>query len=117
MGYVVDFYRKENGECPVELFIDSLDMKLQAKALRVINMLKAYGNTLREPYSKPLKGGIFELRTSFGSDTIRLLYFFSDGHLVVLTNGFAKKTQKTPPGEIEMALRYKADWIRRKKNG
>ena len=65
MGYVVDFYRKENGECPVELFIDSLDMKLQAKALRVINMLKAYGNTLREPYSKPRKGGIFELRTSF----------------------------------------------------
>ena len=40
MGYVVDFYRKENGECPVELFIDSLDMKLQAKALRVINMLE-----------------------------------------------------------------------------
>ena len=82
---VVDFYRKENGECPVELFIDSLDMKLQAKALRVINMLKAYGNTLREPYSKPLKGGIFELRTSFGSDTIRLFFSRMDTLLYLQT--------------------------------
>lgn len=76
MEYILDFYRKENGECPVELFIDSLEMKLQAKVLRAINMLKTCGNTLREPYSKPLKDGIFELRTSFGSDTVRVLYFF-----------------------------------------
>lgn len=115
LEYILDFYRKENGECPVELFIDSLEMKLQAKVLRAINMLKTCGNTLREPYSKPLKDGIFELRTSFGSDTVRVLYFFSEGRLVVLTNGFVKKTQKTPQKEIETALRYKADWIRRKK--
>ena len=114
MEYVLDFYKKENGECPVEIFIDSLDIKLQAKVLRAMNMLKTYGNTLREPYSKLLRDGIFELRTSFGSDTVRLLYFFSSGRIIVLTNGFVKKTQKTPRSEIEMALKYKADWNRRR---
>ena len=54
LEYTVEFYRKENGDSPVEEFIDSLDVKHQAKALRVISLLKAYGNTLREPYSKPL---------------------------------------------------------------
>ena len=117
MEYVVEFYRKENGDSPVEEFIDSLGIKHQAKVLRVINLLKAYGSTLREPYSKPLSDGIFELRTSLGSDTMRILYFFSEGKIIVLTNGFVKKTQKTPRGEIEIAKNYKEDWIRRKQNG
>lgn len=106
---------QKNGDSPVEEFIDSLDVKHQAKALRVISLLKAYGNTLREPYSKPLIDGIFELRTSLGSDTMRILYFFSGGKIVVLTNSFVKKTQKTPRGEIETARKYKEDWIERRK--
>lgn len=115
MDFTVDFYRKEGGESPVEHFLDSLDMKMRAKVLRAISMLSAYGNTLRDPYSKPLRDGIFELRVSLGSDIIRMLYFFAEGRLVILTNGFIKKTQKTPPGEIEIALKYKADWLKRRK--
>lgn len=76
MDFVIDFYRTEKGESPIECFLESLDMKMRTKALRVISMLKTYGNALREPYSKPLKEGIFELRVSLGSDIIRLLYFF-----------------------------------------
>ena len=117
MVFVIDFYRTEKGESPIECFLESLDMKMRAKALRAISMLKTYGNVLREPYSKPLKEGIFELRVSLGSDIIRLLYFFSGGRLVILTNGFVKKTQKTPVKEIETALKYKADWLRRKQHG
>ena len=117
MDFVIDFYRTEKGESPIECFLESLDMKMRTKALRVISMLKTYGNALREPYSKPLKEGIFELRVSLGSDIIRLLYFFSGGRLVILTNGFVKKTQKTPVKEIETALKYKADWLRRKQHG
>lgn len=118
MDFTVDFYRKEDGECPVERFLDSLSMRMRAKALRAISVLSAYGNALREPYSKPLRDGIFELRVSLGSDIVRMLYFFSEGHLVILTNGFVKKTRKTPSGEIETALRYRADWMeRRRANG
>lgn len=71
---------------------------------------------LREPYSKPLEDGIFELRVKVGSDISRVLYFFFVGRRVVLTNGFIKKTQKTPSAEIERAKRYRAEFISRKEN-
>ena len=60
--------------------------------------------------------GIFELRAKVGSDISRVLYFFVVGRTVVLTNGFIKKTQKTPPAEIERAKQYREDYLSRKGN-
>lgn len=75
------------------------------------------GNEFREPYSKHLEDGIFELRVKHGSDIARTLYFFIMGHKIVLTNGFVKKTQKTPKSEIELAKRCRTDYfIRREKH-
>ncbi|MFR4519353.1 MAG: type II toxin-antitoxin system RelE/ParE family toxin [Fusobacterium sp.] len=107
------FYEKENGEKPVEEFLLSLDNKMQKKAFGQLNILKEYGRTLREPYSKYIKDGIFELRIQFASDISRIFYFFYIGDKIVLTNGFIKKTQKTPQKEIEKALEYKKDFERR----
>ena len=84
--------------------------------VRIIEMLQKNGNRLREPESKPLEDGIMELRTKVGSDISRVLYFFVVGHKAVLTNGFVKKTQKTPRSEIERAKRYRADYLSRKEN-
>ena len=106
------FYEKENGEIPVKDFLDSLDIKMRKKALGQIVILESYGRTLREPYSKYIKDGIFELRIQFSSDISRIFYFFYVGDKIVLTNGFIKKTQKTPPKEIEKALKYKEDYER-----
>ena len=94
------FYKKENGEKPVEEFLLSLDSKMQKKAFGQLKILKEYGRTLREPYSKYIKDGIFELRIQFASDITRIFYFFYVGDKIILTNGFIKKTQKTPPREI-----------------
>ena len=58
-----------------------------------------------------------ELRAKVGSDISRVLYFFVVGHKVVLTNGFIKKTQKTPRSGIERAKKYRADYLSRKENG
>lgn len=69
---------------------------------------------MREPYSKAIRNGIFELRIKVATDISRVFYFFFDGKKIVLTNGFIKKTQKTPEKEIEKALEYKADYERRK---
>ena len=107
------FYEKENGEKPVEEFLLSLDNKMQKKAFGQLNILKEYGRILREPYSKYIKDGIFELRIQFASDISRIFYFFYIGDKIVLTNGFIKKTQKTPQKEIEKALEYKKDFERR----
>ena len=99
--------------CPVQELLDSLEPKLLAKILRTIDLLEINGPLLREPYSKPLENGIFELRTKQGSDITRVLYFFIVGKKAVLTNGFIKKSQKTPKAEKELAKKYKADYERR----
>lgn len=55
------------------------------------------------PYSENIGDGIFELRSIVGNNITRVLYFFMEGNTAILTNGFTKKTQKTPVGEIEKA--------------
>ena len=114
MGSIsVIFYETEDGKCPVEEFIGGLDKKMQAKVLRTVDLLEANGSDLRAPHSESLGNGVFELRIKQGSDISRVLYFFFVGNLAILTNGFVKKTQKTPPGELALAKKYKADYERR----
>ena len=78
-----------------------------------MQLLENNGNELREPYSKHLGDGIFELRTKQGSDIARVLYFFIIGRKIVITHGFTKKTEKTPRREIEMARKYRKDYLKR----
>ena len=75
-NFEVVFFKKENGSCPVEKFLNSLDVKMRAKLLRTISLLEKNGSQLREPYSKSLGDGIFEIRTKQGNDITRVLYFF-----------------------------------------
>ena len=89
---------------------------MRAKLLVGLDLLEENGPQLREPYSKHLEDGIFELRAKQGSDITRVLYFFFVGKKIVLTNGFTKKTQKTPLAEIAAAKKYRAEYIERKEN-
>ena len=109
-SYEVIFYDLEDGTEPAKEFLLSLDVKMRAKMLRTIDLLAVNGVELREPHSKPLDDGIFELRAKVGS----VLYFFMVGKRVILTNGFVKKTVKTPPAEIARAKRYRAEYLGRK---
>lgn len=111
--FKVIFYEKENGKRPAEIFLNSLDSKMRIKMVRSLQLLQENGNRLREPHSKPLGDGIFELRCKFGDDITRILYFFYYGGEIILTNGFVKKTQKTPRREIQTAKRYRMDFIER----
>lgn len=73
--FEVNYYRLENGAAPVEQFIDGLNLKMQAKAMHSLALLEEFGNQLREPFSKPIGDGIFELRIKFSSDITRIFYF------------------------------------------
>ena len=108
----IEFYRLESGKSPVEDFLDSLNSKMRNKAVRSLELLEEFGNTLREPNSKAMGDGLFELRIKFSSDITRIFYFFYVKNKIVLTNGFVKKTQRTPPAEIELARKYRADYER-----
>ena len=75
-------------------FLDSVNPKMRAKIFGLLGILQEKGNMLREPYSKHLDDGIFELRCKFGSDITRVLYFFYYEEKIILTNGFVKKHRK-----------------------
>ena len=70
-----------------------------------------------ETYLKHIEGtdGLYEIRIQLGSDIFRIFCFFDKGKLVVLTNGFQKKTQKTPRKEIIKALKIMEDYQNEKK--
>jgi len=70
-----------------------------------------------ETYLKHLEGtdGLYEIRIQFASDIFRIFCFFDEGKLVVLANGFQKKTQKTPKTEIVKALKIKEEYYENKK--
>ena len=113
--FEIIFYDSQNGTEPAKIFLESLDIKMRAKMSRIISMLQDNGTNLRLPYSEYLDDGIFELRAKIGSDISRILYFFIVGKKIILTNGFVKKTQKTPKAEIERAKRYRLDYLNRLK--
>ena len=113
----VIFYETEKGKKPVEEFLNSLDVKMRAKMVSMMELLEEKRNQLREPYSKPVDDGIFELRAVQGNNITRALYFFYVGKTIVITNGFVKKQQKTPSKEISLAKERRADFLRRNKGG
>lgn len=109
----VVFYENEKGEKPAIEFLNSIDLKMRAKMLRTIQLLEVNGNKLREPYTKFLRDGIFELRAKEGSDITRVLYFYMIGNKAVLSHGFIKKTDKTPSSEIDRAIHNRNDYLNR----
>lgn len=111
--FAIEFFDKENGSEPAKEFIFSLDKKMRTKVLFILDILADNGYELREPYSKHLEDGIFELRAKVGSDISRVLYFFYVGSRIVLTNGFIKKTQKTPEQQIKLSKQYRAEYLKR----
>ena len=106
------FYKTQSGACPVEEFLDSLAAKQAQKVTWVLNLVETL-DMVPIQYFKKLEGtaDIWEVRVEFGGNAFRLLGFMDKGSLVILTNGFAKKTQKTPTTEISLAERRKADYL------
>jgi phage-related protein len=117
VDWKVVYYQRENGTEPVSEFIEKLPTKHASKALWEIELLEQFGTSLRMPYAKAIEGdkysGMFELRIQQGSDISRIFYFLPIGNEFILLHGFLKKGQKTPPRELETALRYMKDHLRR----
>ena len=113
--FVIIFYKKDDGSEPAKEFLDGLDNKMRAKMIRTVELLRDYGYELREPYSKHLNDGIFELRAKVSTDITRVLYFFVSGRKAILTHGFVKKTQKTPLKEIAKAEELRKEYFNNKK--
>ncbi|MBO4218365.1 MAG: type II toxin-antitoxin system RelE/ParE family toxin [Erysipelotrichaceae bacterium] len=111
--FIIEFFQENDGTCPAEEFLRSLDKKMKAKVEMIMQLLEQYGNRVTEPYSKHLDDGIFEIRAAYSSNSVRILYFFYYGKRIIMTNGFVKKTQETPPQEIELAKKRRQRFLSR----
>lgn len=116
MNFTVEFYYTSDGNSPIEEFLSSLDIKMRAKIVSLMEVLEEKGTTLRMPYSEHLDDGIFELRCKLGSNITRSLYFFYNNGRIIFTNGFVKKSQKTPQNVITLAKQYRKDFLEREGN-
>jgi phage-related protein len=95
-----------------EFFLAQRD-KVKNKIIWTFELIESL-ERVPEAYLKHMEGtdGLFEIRVQQGSDIFRIFCFFDRGKLVVLANGFQKKTQKTPKQEIEKALKIKDEYER-----
>jgi phage-related protein len=109
----IEYYETAKGDVPVFDFLDSFSVKMRGKAVRDIVLLEKLGPRMTLPHSRCIENGIYELRVQVEGDTSRIFYFFFIGRKIILTNGFIKKTQKTPLGELKKARLYKSDYERR----
>lgn len=98
-----------------EDFLKAQPAKIQDKIFKVIEIIESY-ERIPTQYLKYISGtpGLFEARIKLGSNIWRVFCFFDEGKLVILLNGFQKKTQKTPKREIEKATRLMAEYFEEK---
>lgn len=117
--YDIIFYEDEHKNSPVYKLIESLeqesktnkDAKIQLKQITLqLDVLEALGTRCSSKYVKHIQDEIWELRP--GNN--RILLFGWKNNKIVLLHHFRKKTNKTPPKEIEQAKREIKDWINRK---
>ena len=99
-----------------EQFLSKQRQKVKEKVIWTFLLIEEV-QQVPETYLKHLKGtdGLYEIRIQLASDIFRIFCFFDEGTLVVLANGFQKKTQKTPKQEIAKALKIKEEYYESKK--
>lgn len=111
----IEFYQKSSGKKPVEDYLNKLSLKVRKKVLFVFSLIEEL-QIVPSKYWQKMTGsdGLWDARIEYESNIYRFLGFMCKGKLVILTNGFQKKSQKTPQNEIEIAESYKQDYLRRR---
>ena len=92
-----------------EEFMNSLTEKEQEKIQYILLLLKTQ-DRVPIKFIKLIRDGLYELRIEYNSNIYRMFFIFDDDSIVVLLNGFQKKSQKTPPNEIEKAFKIKEEY-------
>ncbi len=111
MEWTVIFYKTEDKHSPVEEWLNAIPKSAKAKIIRNMFLLEELGLTVREPYVKPLGDKLYEVRAKDPNGIYRVIYFAYTGKQFVMLHGFTKKTQKTPPKEIEVAKKRMEEFI------
>jgi phage-related protein len=92
-----------------EAFMETLTERVQKKIQYGLDLLKTQ-DRIPLKFVKHLRDGLYELRTEYEGNIYRVFFIFDGQQIVVLFNGFQKKTKQTPKGEIEKALTIKTEY-------
>jgi phage-related protein len=96
-------------------FISTLHEKASKKVFYSLDMLKKK-DRVSEKFIKSIRDGIYELRAEYEGNIYRIFFCFDEGNIVILFNGFQKKTTKTPENEIRKAIQLKNEYYASKQS-
>lgn len=105
MEFEITFYEDNSGNSPIEEFLLELsesNLRLVLKTREAIDRLRSRVYH-KEPFSKHIELGLWELRVKSGTDILRILYTFEKGRIIILLHIFIKKKQKISTKELEIA--------------
>ncbi len=111
----ISFYQTASGKKPVKEYLDTLSDEQITKIAWVLKLIREM-ERIPSNYLKKLVNSkdIWEVRANIGKSNFRLLGFFDGQELIVLTNSFQKKSQKTPLKEIKLAEKRKKEYLDRR---
>jgi len=114
MEFTVEFYENQNGRSPVQEFLDALKQSDPGDFVAVLAGLAKlrHRDYHREPLSKALGNGLFELR-HVGKLNTRVLWFFMKGRRIVAVDGIRNKGQSIPARDLDVARERMRDWRER----
>jgi phage-related protein len=114
MDFTVEFYETKEGRCPVQEFLDALkisDPDDHSAVLAGLARLRSSQNH-REPLSKAVSDGLFELR-HLGKLNTRVFWFFRKGRRIIAVHGIRNKGRAIPARDLATARARMADWLER----
>lgn len=115
MLWNIEFYESPNGKYPVAEFIDSLEVKPQARIAQTLDLLEEFGIELGMPYTKYLEKQLWELRIRVERNRYRIIYFLHTEKTFILLHGFTKKTSAVSRADIETAKNRRDDYLSRRR--
>lgn len=109
------FYRTASGRSPVHDFLDEISPEAAEKVVDALTSLEVL-DPIPYDVAKKLAGtdALWEIRVRHRGNAFRILCFWESGRIIILLSAFAKKTERTPMLEIEVAQRRRRDYLRRK---
>jgi len=111
--WIIEFYEKSNGRVPTQKFLDSLTNQDFVHIERVFDRLREFGHKLERPYFDYLRDDIYEIRVKTENKQLRFLCFFYGHQLIIVTHGFVKKADKVPDFQIDKAVEYRKDYLKK----
>ena len=100
----IEFYQLSDGSSPVLDWFRKQEVKVQAKFVRIFDLLTEYGTLVGMPHVRSISDSkLFEIRVEQNTNIYRIFYFAYTGRRFILVHGFQKKDQKTPKQDIESA--------------